>query len=185
MGARPSRPLSLGSRHAYDAATAELQLLTGVLKNHSYNENTARRLYAAAAETARLAGWCAYDSGNLATAEKRFMTALRASATCGDATVGASALAFWANLRYTANDPHGALGLIERGLDQRHKITSPRVIAMLHARQARAHSTAGEATAAYRSIDAAFAAYSHAGPAEHDLPSMYWMTHGECHEVAA
>ncbi|MEU8548388.1 hypothetical protein AB0C81_15590 [Streptomyces roseoverticillatus] len=56
---------------------------------------------------------------------------------------------------------------------------------MLHARKARAHSKAGEVTQAYRAIDAAFAAYAHAGPAEHDLPSMYWMTHGEVHEVAA
>ncbi|GHF94869.1 hypothetical protein GCM10018787_49560 [Streptomyces thermodiastaticus] len=54
-----------------------------------------------------------------------------------------------------------------------------------YVRQARAHSKAGEAEAAYRAIDAAFAACDRAGPAAHDLPSMYWMTHGECHEVAA
>ncbi|MFI9580486.1 hypothetical protein ACIHCQ_01235 [Streptomyces sp. NPDC052236] len=111
--------------------------------------------------------------------------ALRASATGQDATTGASALAFWANLRYSSGDPYGALGLIERALDNRHKITSGRVLAMLHARAARAHSKAGELTPAYRAIDAAFTAYDHAGPAEHDLPSMYWMSHGECHEVAA
>ncbi|KOG89339.1 hypothetical protein [Streptomyces varsoviensis] len=56
---------------------------------------------------------------------------------------------------------------------------------MLPARQARAHSTAGEPKTAYRAIDAAFAAYDRAGPAAHDLPSMYWLSHGEAHEVAA
>ncbi|MEX3104972.1 hypothetical protein [Streptomyces sp. ST1020] len=59
------------------------------------------------------------------------------------------------------------------------------MLAMLHARAARAHSKAGEPTDAYRAIDAAFAAYDRAGPAAHDLPSMYWLSHGECHEVAA
>lgn len=175
----------LGSSHAYDAAIAELRLITGVLKTSTYSDATGRRLYAAATEACRLAGWCAYDSGRLADAEKRFTTALRASATGGNPTLGASALAFWANLRYSAGDPYGALGLTERALDQRHTITSGRVLAMLHARQARAHSKADEPTAAYRAIDAAFTAYDRAGPAAGDLPSMYWMTHGEIHEVAA
>lgn len=70
-------------------------------------------------------------------------------------------------------------------MGNRHKITSGRVLAMLHARQARAHSKAGEPTAAYRAVDAAFAAYDCSGPAEHDLPSMYWITQGVIHEVAA
>ncbi|GAA3044398.1 tetratricopeptide (TPR) repeat protein [Streptomyces olivoverticillatus] len=176
---------AVGSAHAYQAAVAELRLITGVLTTGSYTDATGRRLYAAAAEACRLAGWCAYDSGHLADAEKRFTAALRAAAIGDDATLGASTLAFWANLRYSCGDPYGALGLVERALDHRHKITSGRVLAMLHARQARAHSKAGEPAAAYRAIDAAFAAYDRAGPTEHDLPSMYWMTHGEVHEVAA
>ncbi|MCC2275502.1 transcriptional regulator [Streptomyces sp. ET3-23] len=176
---------TVGSTTAYDAAIAELRLITGVLKTNSYSEATGRRLYSAAAEACRLAGWCSYDSGRLADAEKRFATSLRAAATGGNAAIGASTLAFWANLRYSAGDPYGALGLIERALDNRHEITSGRVLAMLHARQARAHSKAGEPKAAYRAIDAAFAAYDRAGPAAQDLPSMYWFSRGEAHEVAA
>ncbi|WP_237307983.1 tetratricopeptide repeat protein [Streptomyces alboflavus] len=175
----------VGSTTAYDAARAELKLIRHTLKTKSYTSATGARLYAAAAEASRLAGWCAYDGGRLADAERRFVVSLRAAATGGNVTLGASTLAFWANLRYSDNDPYGALGLLERALDNRGKITSGRVLAMLHARQARAHSKAGEPTAAYRAIDAAFAAYDRSGPAEHDLPSMYWMTHGEVHEVAA
>ncbi|MCF3105360.1 transcriptional regulator [Streptomyces roseoverticillatus] len=176
---------AVGATHAYQAATAELRLITSVLTTSSYTDDTGHRLYAAAAEACRLAGWCAYDSGRLADAEKYFVTSLRAAATGNAPTLGASTLAFWANLRYSSNDPYGALGLIDRALDQRQKITSGRVLAMLHARRARAHSKAGETTAAYRAIDAAFAAYDRAGPADQDLPSMYWVTHGEIHEVAA
>ncbi|MFI6688032.1 transcriptional regulator [Streptomyces sp. NPDC050485] len=173
----------VGSTTAYDAARAELKLIRHTLKTKSYGSSTAARLYAAEAEASRLAGWCAYDSGRLADAEGRFVVALRAAATGGNSTLGASTLAFWANLRYSEDDPYGALGLIECALDDRHKITSGRVLAMLHARRARAHSKAGEPTAAYRALDAAFAANDRSG--EHDLASMYWMNHGEVHEVAA
>lgn len=62
---------AVGAQPAYDAAIAELRLITGVLKTRSYTAATERRLYAAAAEACRLAGWCAYDSGHLADAEKR------------------------------------------------------------------------------------------------------------------
>lgn len=175
----------VGAATAYDAARAELALIRDTLQTKTYSAQTAARLYAAAAEASRLAGWCAYDCGRLADAERRFAVALRAAATGGADTVGASTLGFWANLRYSDGDPYGALGLVERALDSRRAIRSGRVLAMLHARRARAHSKAGQAVAAFRAVDDAFAAYDRAGPAEHDLPSMYWMSHGEIHEVAA
>ncbi|MFF4989229.1 hypothetical protein ACFY19_18710 [Streptosporangium saharense] len=175
----------VGSGQAYDAATAELRLITRILREASYSDNTGRGLYALAAEASRLAGWCAYDSGHTATAERHFITAVRASASSGNDTAGASALAFWANLRYTNGDPRGALDLINGALVSARNITSPRVLAMLHARQARAHSKAGETAAAYRAVDAALDAYDRAGPASEDLSAMYWVTAGELHQVAA
>jgi hypothetical protein len=99
--------------------------------------------------------------------------------------MGASTLAFWANLRYASGDPYGSLGLVRRALDNQHKITSGRVLAMLYGRQARAHSVAGESTAAYRAVDAALAAHDRSGPAAQDLPWVYWMTRDEIHEIAA
>ncbi|MCQ8769820.1 hypothetical protein [Streptomyces telluris] len=158
-----------------------------MLTTSTYSDTTGRRLYAAAAEACRPAGWCAYDNGRLADGEKHFTASLRAAATEGHATLGASTLAFWANLRYSGGDPYGALGPVERALDNQYKITSGRVVAMLHTRAARAYSKADEPTAAYRAIDAAFAAYDRAGPPSTICLrcSMYWMTHGEVHEVAA
>lgn len=176
---------TVGAGHVYDAATLELRLITDLLKNASYTEATGRRLFAAAAEASRLAGWCAYDHGRHAAAERHFITSLRASASAKDPTLGAVTLAFWANLRYNADDPHGALHLVEGALADRRRISSPRVMAMLHARAARARSKAGEPTAAWHQVDAAFDAYSRAGSPEADLPSMYWINHGELHQVAA
>jgi len=67
---------------------------------------------------------------------------LRAIGFAQDPTLGAVTLAFWANLRYNADDPRGALSLLDGALADRRRISSPRVTAMLHARAARAHSKA-------------------------------------------
>ncbi|MEV4749093.1 tetratricopeptide repeat protein [Streptosporangium sp. NPDC049248] len=174
----------VGSLQTYDAATAELRLITNILRDSSYTEVIGRDLYALAAEASRLAGWCAYDAGHNAEAERQFYAAMRSSASAGNDTIGAIILAFWANLRYAIGDPNGALGLVNGALASSHKINSPRVLAILHARQARAHSKAGEATAAYRAVDAALAIYDRAGPSAEDLPAMYWVSLGELHQVA-
>lgn len=176
---------TVGAGQVYDAALLELRLITDLLKNASYSTTTGRRLFGCAAEAARLAGWCAYDAGRHAAAERHFLTSLRASGSAADPTLGAITLAFWANLRYNANDPRGALHLVDGALTDRRTICSPRVVAMLHARAARAHSKADEPAAAWREVDAAFAAYGSAPPPDEDLPSMYWINHGELHQVAA
>ncbi|MGV9322543.1 transcriptional regulator [Streptomyces sp. NPDC003660] len=176
---------TVGAGQVYDAAIVELRLITALLKDGSYSQLTGRRLFAAAAEASRLAGWCSYDEGRLAAAERHFVTSLRAAASAQDPTLGAVTLAFWANLRYSSGNPHGALHLTDGALADRRKISSPRVLAMLHARAARAHSKAGEPAAAWRQIDAAFDAYATADVPEADLTAMYWINHGELHQVAA
>ncbi|MCA1221397.1 transcriptional regulator [Streptomyces sp. 8L] len=177
----------LGSDHVYDAARAESRLITRLLRESTYNQETSRRLHACAAEANRLAGWCAFDSGHSAAAEKHFVASLRAAAGAGDRTAGATALAFWANVRYSNQrpDPQGALDLIDRALAHRTDIASPRVLTMLHIRKARAHSIAQEPTAAYRAIDDALAAYGRGASPGEDLESMYWITTGEIFQAAA
>lgn len=175
----------VGAGQVYSAALVELKLITNLLQNASYPADTGRRLFACAAEASRLAGWCAYDAGWTAESERHFVTALRASGSAGDPTMGATVLAFWANLRYNNHDARGALQLVDGALTGHRKIHSPRVLAMLHARAARAHSKAGEPSQAWRQMDAAFAAYAAAPPPKEDLPSAGWITHGELHQVAA
>ncbi|MFE5858715.1 hypothetical protein ACFQ61_36530 [Streptomyces sp. NPDC056500] len=107
------------------------------------------------------------------------MTSLRAAAGSGNRTAGATALAFWANVRYSHHrpDPRGAL-------THRTNIASPRVLTMLHIRQARAHPIAQEPTAAYRAIDNALAAYDRGTAPGDDLHSMYWVTTSEVFQAA-
>ena len=177
----------LGADHVYDAALAEKRLITRLLRDHTYTPATERRLYSSAAEASRLAGWCAYDLGDVVVAERHFVAALRAAASADDYTTGAIIAAFWANARYgsTTPDPRSALHLIDTALRHRSRITSPRALALLHIRRARAHSLAGESADAYRAIDDAMTAYIDGVPAGDELPSVYWVNAGEIHQAAA
>ncbi|WP_328913142.1 MULTISPECIES: transcriptional regulator [unclassified Streptomyces] len=170
----------LGADHVYDAARAEIRLIARLLQERSYTMETGRRLWSAAAEASRLAGWCAYDNGNIGAAERHFAGSLHAAGEAGDPTAGAVAAAFWANVRYGCEhpDPGSAIDLVSQALAG-DRIRSPRVVSLLLIRRARAHSVAGNASAAYRAIDGALAAYEAGVPAGEDLPSMYWITAGE------
>ncbi|SDM74109.1 tetratricopeptide repeat protein [Actinacidiphila guanduensis] len=177
----------LGSDVVYDSAVAEMRLARRLLTEFSYTEEVGRRLFASAAEAARLAGWCAYDSGRTDTAEFHYAQALRAAGSAGDATVGAVAAAFWSIVRYNGKprpDPAGALAMLNTALGQRAGIDSPRVVTLLHIRRARAYSIAGNPTEAYRAVDAALASYERGGRPQDDNGVMYWMTAGEIFQAA-
>jgi tetratricopeptide (TPR) repeat protein len=175
----------LGADHVYDAACAEVRLLRRLLNEASYSQETGRRLFSAAAEASRLAGWCAYDNGHTGAAEKHFAAALRAAGSAGDDTAAAVAAGFWANVRYSSKnpDPGSAVDLVDQAL-VRGRVTSPRVVAMLLIRQARAHSISGNSTAAYGAIDSALSAYEAGGPADEDLATVYWVNAGEVFQAA-
>jgi transcriptional regulator with XRE-family HTH domain len=174
----------VGSGLVYDAAMAELRLITSTITHKSYTEATERRLYSDAAEASRICGWTAYDSGRHAAAERHYLAALRASATAADPTVGTNTLAFWAIQRYSTHDPQGAIHLIDAAQSQASKTGSARVRAMLHARAARAHAHAGDARASNREVNAAFDAYARANGSENDPDWVYWVNLGELHQLA-
>ena len=175
----------LGADHVYDAARAEVRLIHRLLREKSYSEQTGRRLYAAASEASRLAGWCAYDNGDIRAAELHLAAALHAAASADDPTAGAVAAGFWANVRYggASPDPASALNLVDQAL-ARSGGASPRAVTILLIRQARAHSIAGQASAAYRAVDAALTAYGQAGLADQDVDALYWVTAGEVFQAA-
>ncbi|MEU6175542.1 transcriptional regulator [Streptantibioticus parmotrematis] len=175
----------LGSGHVYTIARAELDLITTLLKNNSYNEATGRRLYAAASEAARLTGWCAYDSHHIGAAEELFAAALRSSASAGRSDAGLIAWAFWANTRYACGDPRGALDMVDGALATAGTTGTPRTLALLHLRRARALSLLDQPTDAYHAIDTALASYTKAESPAADSPVLYWVNEGEIHEAAA
>ncbi|MFE4055594.1 transcriptional regulator [Streptomyces sp. NPDC059096] len=175
----------VGSEHTYALARTELSQLVRSLKTASYNTDTGRRLFAAAAEASRISGWAAFDSGNTGVAERHYLAALRAAASADNPVVTANTLSFWAMLRYSANDPAGALQLVDAAHHHARKIGSARMTAMLHARASRAHAKAGDQQASRRAEAAAFTTYDQAGPADDEPPCVYWVDRNELHGWAA
>ena len=173
----------VGSGQVHGAAVEELKMATNVLKSASYTEAVGHRLYSAAADAARAAGWTAYDSGHHAVAEKYFATAMRAAAQADDPVVGANTAAFWAIQYYSTGDPASAVALVEAAQGQAKRVGSARLTAMLHARACRAHSRAGDARATAREANLALDVYSNAGPLEDDLACVYWFNLGECYQL--
>ncbi|WP_439678177.1 transcriptional regulator [Embleya sp. MST-111070] len=175
----------VGSGEVHAAARTELRMITDTLAHASYTQDTGRRLYAAAAEAARICGWTAYDSGRHAQAQHFYVAALRAAASAGDEIVGANTLAFWAIQHYSTGDPRGAIHLVEAALGKAPAIGSPRMTAMLHARLARAHAKAGDKNASDRAAGAAFDAYDRIREGDDPEPGcVYWVNRGELHQLA-
>ncbi|MFE3610332.1 transcriptional regulator [Streptomyces goshikiensis] len=174
----------VGSGEVYQAARAELRIVTRTLTRCSYSEEVGRRLYAAAAEASRICGWTAYDSGYHATAERHYVTALRAAASANDQIVGANTLSFWAIQRYSTGDPQGAQHLVETALGAASSIGSPRMTAMLHARSARAFAWAADRRSSQRAVGAAFDAYDRITGSSAEPDCTYWVNRGELHQLA-
>ncbi|MEV0754968.1 helix-turn-helix transcriptional regulator [Streptosporangium sp. NPDC050280] len=174
---------ALGSAHLRDLAMAEFSFIVGLVKDARFDGPTSRRLYAAAAEAARCCAWVHFDDGFHAQAEKFFDAALRASATAGDALVGAYALSFRAIQHYTAGDPYDAVALIEAAQVQTKNKATPRFRAMLAARAARSYSKAGDRRACARALHQARDLLAF-GPHADDPPYLYWVTLGEVEMIA-
>jgi hypothetical protein len=176
----------LGSGQVHASARAQLRLITTTLKDAFYTDETGRRLYASAAEAARICAWTAYDSGRHGLAEEYYLAAMRAAASSGDPVVTANTLAFWAIIRYSTGDPRGACDLVTDALGRTGQIGSPRMTAMLQARLARAHAHAGDQRACAHAQVAAFNAYDRARERspEEDPDCVYWVNLGELRMLA-
>ncbi|SEO74261.1 tetratricopeptide repeat protein [Actinacidiphila rubida] len=173
----------IGSGDVHAAAVTELRLIRSALQHTTHTQAVRRRLFGAAAEASRAAGWTAYDSGHLAAAELHYATAMRTAADAGDPVIGANTLSFWAIQHYSNGNPRGALDLIDTALAQAPRIGSARMTAMLYARACRAHARAGDHHAADRAANAAIDAYNHAGPRTEDPACVYWVNRGEIHQL--
>lgn len=173
----------LGGGEVRPLAVAEFNLLSQLAGDTVYDAQTGRRLFSALAEAARICGWLHFDAGRQAAAQSFYISALRASATAADKTVGANVLAFMAIQTYSVGNPQDAVNLVSTAQAQTREAT-PRVRAMLHMRAGRALSKAGDRTGCAHELEAARTAYAQ-GPRDDDPPWTYWMTEGEIEMIAA
>ncbi|GAA4528074.1 hypothetical protein [Amycolatopsis samaneae] len=166
----------LGGGALHDALTSDLRLVTQLLSNTSYPEGLGNRLYAVAAELARLAGWCCHDAGAQGAAQRHWLVALRAAEQAQDRALGAHVLtvmgvqaAAVGNLRESITLYNSAKHIAGTSLGATQRAVIAGVSAGAYARSGDARETAAQA-------DETFTYLEQSRP-ENDPPwIVYWGT---------
>ncbi|MFF4955640.1 regulator [Streptomyces sp. NPDC001222] len=160
-----------GGGHARQALVRYLEHEAEPMLRGSYGEQTGRRLFAAAADLTRLAGWTSYDIGAHGLAQRYFVQALRLAQAAGDRIYGAYVLITMS--RQAVYLGHGREAVqLARVAQQGVGTSAPPVIqALLHAVEARGHGVLGEVRACTASLVRAERALESARPGD-EVP--YW-----------
>lgn len=158
-----------GGGHARQALVRYLEHEAEPMLRGTYGEQTGRRLFAAAADLTRLAGWTSYDIGAHGLAQRYFVQALRLAQAAGDRLYGAYVLVTMS--RQAVYLGHGREAVQLARVAQQGVGTSapPAVQAILHAVEARGHGVLGEVRACTASLVRAERALETARPGD-DVP---------------
>ncbi|MBC9726087.1 regulator [Streptomyces sp. TRM68367] len=136
-----------GGGHARQALVRYLEHECEPMLRGTYGEQTGRRLFAAAADLTRLAGWTSYDIAAHGLAQRYFVQALRLAQAAGERTYGAYVLVTMS--RQAVYLGHGREAVqLARVAQQGVGTNAPPVVqALLHAAEARGHGVLGEVRA--------------------------------------
>ncbi len=158
-----------GGGHARQALVRYLEHEAEPMLRGRYGEATGRRLFAAAADLTRLAGWTSYDIGAHGLAQRYFVQALRLSQAAGDRAYGSYVLITMSRQAVYLHHGREAVQLA-RVAQQGVGTTAPPVVqALLHAVEARGHGVLGEGRACQTSLGRAERALEAARPGD-DVP---------------
>ncbi|MBN3932417.1 transcriptional regulator [Streptomyces verrucosisporus] len=138
-----------------DSARTDLSLISRMLKNGRYSEETAQRLYTLAAEVCCLLGWMSYDASLHTAAQQHYTAALRAAKTAGDDTLGAHTLCFMATQAANQREQRAAVGLMEAADAVRDRVPAT-MRASLAAHQTTVYTKAGDKKRAAAALNRAF-----------------------------
>ncbi|GAA1170504.1 hypothetical protein GCM10009654_29660 [Streptomyces hebeiensis] len=160
-----------GGGHARQALVRYLEHEAEPMLRGVYGESTGRRLFAAAADLTRLAGWTSYDIAAHGLAQRYFVQALRLSQAAGDRVYGSYVLTTMS--RQAVYLGHGREAVqLARVAQQGVGASAPPVVqALLHAAEARGHGVLGEVRACTASLVRAERALDSARTGD-DVP--YW-----------
>ncbi|WP_432084525.1 regulator [Streptomyces sp. WAC 04229] len=136
-----------GGGHARQALVRYLEHELEPMLRGTYGEQTGRRLFGAAADLTRLAGWTSYDIAAHGLAQRYFVQALRLSQAAGDRAYGSYVLVTMS--RQAVYLGHGREAVqLARVAQQGVGTSAPPVVqTLLHAAEARAHGLLGEVRA--------------------------------------
>ncbi|MFF0478712.1 regulator [Streptomyces sp. NPDC004284] len=177
-----------GGGHARQALVRYLEHEAEPMLRGTYGESTGRRLFAAAADLTRLAGWTSYDIAAHGLAQRYFVQALRLAQAAGDRAYGSYVLLTMSCQAVYLGHGREAVQLARVAQQGVGPAAPPVVQAMLHAVEARGHAVLGEARACSASLVRAERALEAARPGD-EVP--YWARHfdeaqladelGHCH----
>jgi hypothetical protein len=133
-----------GGGHARQALVRYLEHELEPMLRGTYGEQTGRRLFSAAAELTRLAGWTAYDIAAHGLAQRYFVQALRLAQAAGDRSYGSYVLVSMSRQAVYLGHGREAVQLARVAQQGMASSAPPTVQALLHAVEARGHGLLGE-----------------------------------------
>jgi hypothetical protein len=133
-----------GGGHARQALVRYLEHELEPMLRGTYGEQTGRRLFSAAAELTRLAGWTAYDIAAHGLAQRYFVQALRLAQAAGDRSYGSYVLVSMSRQAVYLGHGREAVQLARVAQQGMASSAAPTVQALLHAVEARGHGLLGE-----------------------------------------
>ncbi|WP_413756856.1 regulator [Streptomyces sp. MMBL 11-3] len=160
-----------GGGHARQALVRYLEHELEPMLRGTYGEQTGRRLFAAAADLTRLAGWTSYDIAAHGLAQRYFVQALRLSQAAADRAYGSYVLVTMSRQAVYLGHGREAVQLARVAQQGVGSSASPVVQALLYAVEARGHGVLGEVRAATASLVRAERALETARPGD-EVP--YW-----------
>ncbi|AVH59148.1 MULTISPECIES: regulator [Streptomyces] len=141
-----------GGGHARQALVRYLEHEAEPMLRGAYGEQTGRRLFAAAADLTRLAGWTSYDIAAHGLAQRYFVQALRLAQAAGDRAYGSYVLVTMSRQAVHLGHGREAVQLARVAQQGAGSAAPPVVQALLHAVEARGHGVLGEVRACTASL---------------------------------
>ncbi len=158
-----------GGGHARQALVRYLEHEAEPMLRGVYGEQLGRRLFGAAADLTRLAGWTSYDIAAHGLAQRYFVQALRLTQAAGDRAFGSYVLVTMSRQAVYLGHGREAVQLARVAQQGVGASAAPVVQALLHAAEARGHGVLGEVRACTASLARAERALESARPGE-DVP---------------
>lgn len=155
-----------GGGHARQALVRYLEHEAEPMLRGAYGEQTGRRLFAAAADLTRLAGWTSYDIAAHGLAQRYFVQALRLSQAAGDRAYGSYVLVTMSRQAVYLGHGREAVQLARVAQQGVGSSVPPVVQALLHSVEARGHGVLGEVRACTASLVRAERALESARPGD-------------------
>ncbi|WP_131749300.1 XRE family transcriptional regulator [Frankia sp. Cppng1_Ct_nod] len=163
----------LGGEDVHGLAVSELRVIVRLLRTGAYSQDHRARLYAVAAELARLAGWAAFDSGRHQIAQQFWMVGLRTAHEAHRPAIGANILRCMAEQAVRYGDPSDAVVMLRAARTGAGAALTATEKAMIAGALALAYAQVGDARSVTAEIAEAFMQLEQSDPTR-DPEYMYW-----------